>query len=316
MTAAVKLYTGETYTLPVLLAWELNYTAGVPCDAFWVRFVGNSAVTAQLHKAVTFFASQDGQRVFTGVVDEYHLEWGEDGIIVEVSGRGMAARLLDNQSPAQTYGTATTAMLLRDHVTCHGITVADAGNLSAVPGFSISSGTSEWSVLYQFAQYYSRVTPRFDRQGRLLLSKFPTEVSRTLDSTLPILSLQYREKRYGCLSSVLVQSKNQTYATSVTNSTFASQGGHAQQVVTMPSNGAFEALRYSGTYQLEKSQQERFTLEVTVAELFWGWPGELVQVKLNKAGCDGTWRISESKVCLDEGGARTELTLVAPSALI
>jgi prophage tail gpP-like protein len=281
-----------------------------------VRFLGDGTTTAQLHKASTFTASQDGQRVFTGVVDEYHLEWGENGAVVELSGRGMAARLLDNQSPAQTYGTATAAMILRDHVTCHGITVADSGKLSAVPGFSISSGTSEWSVLYQFAQYYSRVTPRFDRQGRLLLSQFPTEVSRTLDSSLPILSLRYGEKRYGCLSSVLVQSKNQTYATSVTDATFVSQGGHARQVVTMPSNGAFEALRYSGTYQLEKSRQERYTLEVTLATPFWGWPGELVQVKLNQAGCSGTWRISESKVCLDDGGARTELTLVAPSALI
>ena len=271
---------------------------------------------SQLHKAVTFTAQQEGSTVFTGVVDEYHLEWGMDGAIAEVSGRGMAARLLDNEARAQTYGTATTAMILRDHVTCYGIPVADSGNLASVPGFSISSGSSEWSVLYSFAQYYSRVTPRFDRLGRLLLSKFPTKAARTLDSSLPVLGLRYTEKRYGCLSSVLVQSKNRLYSTTVTDSSYLAQGGRARQVVTMPTNPAYQAMRYSGQYQLEKSRQERYLLEVTLALPFWGWPGELVEVKLDQAGCSGVWRIVESKVKLDETGQRTELILCAPDALI
>ncbi len=316
MTAILNLYDGTALTLPVLLAWELDYTAGVPCDAFWLRFHGSADLMPALHKAVAFTAKQDGNTVFTGVVDEYHLEWGERGEIIEISGRGMAAKLLDNEARSQTYGTATTAMILRDHVTRYGVTVADSGNLASVPGFSISSGSSEWSVLYNFAQYYSRVTPRFDRLGRLLLSKFPGTASRTLDSSLPITGLRYTEKRYGCLSSVLVQSKNQLYSTTVTDSAYLDQGGDARQVVTMPTNAAYQAMRYSGQYQLEKSRQERYLLEVTLALPFWGWPGELVQVKLERAGCVGTWRILESLVQLDESGQRTVLTLCAPDALI
>ncbi len=316
MTGILHLYDGTTLTLPVLLAWELDYTAGVPCDAFWLRFYGSGDLLPQLHKAVTFTAQEDGSTIFTGVVDEYHLEWGENGALMEISGRGMAARLLDNESRSQTYDTATTAMILRDHVTCYGITVADSGSLASVPAFSISSGSSEWSVLYNFAQYYSRVTPRFDRLGRLLLSKFPDTVARTLNSSLPLTGLCYTEKRYGCLSSVLVQSKNQLYSTTVTDSTYLSQGGNARQVVTMPTNAAYQAMRYSGQYQLEKSQQERYLLEVTLALPFWGWPGELVQVELDQAGCSGTWRILESKVELNEGGQGTTLTLCAPDALI
>ncbi len=316
MTGILHLCDGAALTLPPLLAWEMDYTAGVPCDAFWLRFRGSAGLMPALHKAVTFTGRQDGATVFTGVVDEYHLEWSENGALIEISGRGMAARLLDNESLSQTYGTATTAMILRDHVTRYGITVADSGSLAAVPGFSISSGSSEWSVLYHFAQYYSRVTPRFDRQGRLLLSGFPDTVARTLDSSLPITGLRYTEKRYGCLSAVLVQSKNQLYSTTVTDSSYLAQGGMARQVITMPTNAAYQAMRYSGQYQLDQSKRERYLLEITLALPFWGWPGELVQVDLDKAGCSGQWRVQESKVQLDEDGQRTALTLCAPDTLI
>ncbi len=316
MTGQLNLYDGTAVTLPVLVGWELNYTAGVPCDSFWLRYPGDSDSLTALSKAVTFVGTEDGQTVFTGVVDEYALEWGGDGAMVEISGRGMAARLLDNEAQAQDYTTATTAMLLRDHVTPYGITVADAGSLSAVPGFSISSGSSEWSVLYEFARYYNGITPRFDRYGRLSLAAFSDDTPLTLGEGNPITGLTYTEKRYGVLSSVLVQAKNQLYSTTVTNEAFLAQGGCARQVVTMPTNAAYQALRYSGRYQLQSSERERFRLAVTVAEAFWGWPGQLVTVELPRAGLGGTWRILESAVCLDETGARTALTLCERDAMI
>jgi prophage tail gpP-like protein len=316
MTGILSLYDGTSYTLPVPVAWEMDYTAGVPCDSFWLRFPAGAETVAVLRKAVGFTATEEGERVFTGLVDEFHLDWAGDGAMAELSGRGMAARLLDNESRAQTYEVATTAAILRDHVTCYGVEVGNSGSLRAVPGFTVSSGSSEWSVLYQFAQYYSRVTPRFDRWGRLLLSPFGSEVSRRLDRTLPIIGLRYGETRYGCLSSVLVQSKNQAYSTTVTDPDFIAQGGNARQVVTMPNNGAYEAMRYSGQYQLEKARQERFALEVTVALPFWGWPGEVVQVAVDEAGCSGTWRIRQCQVCLDGDGQRSVVTLVPTDALI
>ena len=37
VTAYVTTAAGRTFQLPVPLSWELNYTAGVPSDSFWVR---------------------------------------------------------------------------------------------------------------------------------------------------------------------------------------------------------------------------------------------------------------------------------------
>lgn len=313
MTGALQLWDGKTVTLPAMTGWELRYGAGVPCDAFRVQFPGDKGWQEALSKAVSFTAEENGQRVFTGLVDEVSLSWGEAGTLAELSGRGMAARLLDNEAPAQSYVSATAAQILRDHVTPFGVETAEPGALSAVPGFTVTGGSSRWSVLYQFARYYNGISPWFDRWGRLHLVPFSNEVSRTLDNTQPILGLTWREKRYGVLSRVLVQQRNRFTTAVVNNEAFLAQGGCAQQVLTMPTNTAYQALRYSGDYQLRASEQERYRLRAVLAGGFWGWPGELVQVNLPQAGVTGRWRIGEAVVELSRAGLTTELTLCRPA---
>ena len=50
--------------------------------------------------------TQEGKRVFTGVVDECLCQWDEQGCTAEISGRGMQALLLDNQAAAADFGQA------------------------------------------------------------------------------------------------------------------------------------------------------------------------------------------------------------------
>ena len=57
---------------------------------------------------------------------------------MEVSGRGMAARLLDNEALGQDYLYATQADILRDHVTPYGIQAALGGSLLPVARFSVA----------------------------------------------------------------------------------------------------------------------------------------------------------------------------------
>ena len=113
--------------------------------------------------------------MFSGVVDECEVNQGTEGLRLEVSGRGMAALLLDNEALGQDYGTATLEDILRDHVAPYGIELAGEASLPAVSPFSVPTGSSEWAVLYEFAQYCGGVCPRFDRAGRLVLEGW-TEV--------------------------------------------------------------------------------------------------------------------------------------------
>ena len=87
MTGYVTDWRGTRWTLPNLLSWRLEYTAGVPCDSFWLRCSWQAGNEASPTDWVTFTAKHDGERVFTGVVDECEVSLSQDGCLLEVSGR-------------------------------------------------------------------------------------------------------------------------------------------------------------------------------------------------------------------------------------
>ena len=136
MTGYVTDWRGVRWTLPNLLSWRLEYTAGVPCDSFWLRCTWDGDNTTRPGDWVAFSAWHEGEQVFAGVVDECEVTVSGQGRVLELSGRGMAALLLDNEALGQDYGSATQADILRDHVTPYGIIAA--------PGVTWSRRMSPW----------------------------------------------------------------------------------------------------------------------------------------------------------------------------
>lgn len=307
---------GGVLSLPALLAWRLSYTVGIPCDSFSFRFIWKTGLEQALARAVTITARENGETVFSGVIDEYESQWTAQGGTLLLSGRGLAARLLDNETVATEYQTATLADILRDHVTPYGIRVAKQSILPAVPNFSVSSGSSEWQVLYEFARYHGNVTPRFDRTGNLLLTTWENSTKVVLDDRVPVTELHYRYRRYGVLSEILVQDKTRQTAQRVENRTFLDLGGQCRRVLTMPGKSNYQTMRYSGQFQLDRSKSELIRAELTVAALFLAWPGDLVTLNRTGLGYNGTYRVLESTVEADEDGGRTRLTLGQPDAVI
>ena len=59
MTACVIGADQTRWTLPKLLAWRLEYTAGVPCDSFWVRCAWDADNTARPEDWVRFERSDE-----------------------------------------------------------------------------------------------------------------------------------------------------------------------------------------------------------------------------------------------------------------
>ena len=154
---------GRQWLLPQPTAWRMEHTAGTPCDSFWMRCPWEAGSGTKPGEWSRFWAEHGGERVFTGVVDECQVEQSGNGSVLELSGRGMAALLLDNEALGQDYGTATLEDILRDHVRPYGIQAAAGAKLPPVSPFSVATGSSEWSVVYDFARYYGGVAPRFDR---------------------------------------------------------------------------------------------------------------------------------------------------------
>ena len=307
---------GRQWLLPQPTAWRMEYTAGTPCDSFWMRCPWEAGSGTKPGEWSRFWAEHGGERVFTGVVDECQVEQSGNGSVLELSGRGMAALLLDNEALGQDYGTATLEDILRDHVRPYGIQAAAGAKLPPVSPFSVATGSSEWSVVYDFARYYGGVAPRFDREGRLVLTGWPERAERLIGDGTAVTELVYRDRRYGVLSQVLVRDRYSGQVETVTDGEFSAQGGMARRVMTMPGRSSYQAMRYSGQFQLDRSAAELVRMEAVVPVLFYGKPGDLVRIQRSDWDRNGSWRVVEASVQADEAGGRTRLELAVPDVVI
>ena len=312
----MKTWDGRSVTLPAPVAWRLEYGLGSPCDSFWVKLLWPGGDENTLEAGYRMTVLRDGQTVFTGVVDECRCLWSEEGSTAEITGRGMQALLLDNQAEAADFGWATLWEILRRYVTPYGIELDRWVELPPVWGFSVSSGSSCWKVLYQFARYYGGATPRFDRLGRLVLRGWEDGHPVTVDKDSPVTRTVLREKRYGVLSQVTVKDVSGWTRSTEVNWDFQARGGRAARVILVPKNTGYQARRYNARFQLDRSRAKARQVEITLAVPFAAWPGDLV--KLDRPGWsrNGVYRVQESSVSLGESGEETTLILGDPNAVL
>ena len=316
MTGCMVDAAGARWTLPALSAWRLEYTAGVPCDSFWLRcpWDGNNAVKPG--SWVGFEAEYKGERVFTGVVDEFAVLCGKDGLYLELAGRGMAALLLDNEAMPAEYQRATRADIIANHVSPYGITAVGGMGLAPVNGFLVSSGESEWSVVRRYACYYGGVVPRFDRQGRLVLDGHSGGGALRIRDADAVTGWEYREERHGVLSQVAVRRRTTRGTQWVSDPQFTAEGGRARRVITVPNTTGTAAMRYTADYQLRAARRGRVRMKITVAGAFLAWPGELAAVELRDFGADGQYRVAQTEVSCGSEGLTTTLVLGEPGSMI
>ncbi len=307
---------GTQLDLRTPIAFTLRYGLGSPCDSFSFRCPWTIGQETQLLDAARLTVRYLGEVVFCAVVDECECSIGDEGCTLELHGRGLQALLLDNEAASADYGVATLGDILGRYVTPFGITLAEEANLPPVAGFSVEGGSSCWLVLYQFARYYGGVNPRFTKTGQLCLSPWPQESGRVVDDKQPLRSLVWRCKRYGALSEVLVQNRVTMAEQRLRNEAFLAKGGSASRVITVPRNTSGASMRYTGSFQLQRSMAEWLRVEILLALPFAAFPGDMLTLARGGFGGNGRYRVLESQVTLDEGGFTTKLLLGEPEAIL
>lgn len=314
ITAEIIGYDGSRAELPAVRYWRMEYGTGTPCDSFELEcFWDGTAPEDMMHRGNRLTAAWEGERVFTGVVDEFEYRADGDGGRLTVSGRGMAALLLDNETPARQYQVATAQDILREHVAPYGIAVAERGSLPPVYGFQVEGGSSEWQVLDDFARKHGGVTPRFDREGRLVLSPWRDGERKVIDPADGVLEVRWGERRYGVLSEVLVRNPGiRNGERTVVNEAFKREGGRCRRVLTMPRKSGYRAMQCSGEYQIKRSMAERRWAAVKLCGVFRAWPGERISVRLERPKLTGEWRVAGTVTGVDQDGGYTILKLRAP----
>ena len=307
-----KLYTADhqIFALPPLLSWRVTHTGTVPCDSFSVTFVYQKEMEQALKTAAGFVAEEEGEVMLRAVVDEYTVDLDGNGLTATVSGRGYAARLLDNESRPVTYQQATLAEILQNHAEPYGITCGEIAEVRAASAYTVAAGSSQWKAVESFCRACGGFVPRFSREGELLAS--PEEEGRTLSigEGDPVLSCTLREDHYGVLTEALVIDKTQNQEFSVKNQEMIDKGGQCRRVLYTPGQSTWAAMRYTGEYQIARSKEDAWTAEVTLPGSFLAFPGDRAALSLERMGLAGTFRVAEAENRFDgRNGAVAALTL-------
>ena len=305
MTVRLITADGRQYQMPTLLTWDIRRTGGVPADSLEVTAVYDGALQEVLPLAYRFVAYRDDTVILRGVVDEYQVEASEDGLLLRVSGRGMAALLLDNEAEAVTYQKATTAEILRTHVFPWGVACNRWRSLSCGT-YKVTSGSSQWKALSDFTQKAGGFTPWFTAAGELVVEPLAgSGTRRKVDGTAPVLSCLRREQRYGVISEILIKDRTRKTSQTVSNSEFQRLGGSRRQVLYMPSASTYDAMRYTGNYQIQQSREGTRQVEVRLSGAFSAAPGDVVDLTYEPLKLYGTYDVVEAAT---EGGASGETT--------
>lgn len=310
MTGRIITCRHETWELPALLAWKVLHTGTVPCDSYSVTFLYDKSMAEPLHLAAGFLAMAGENVMLRGIVDEYTVTMGEAGLTATVSGRGYAARLLDNESRPLTYQGATLQEIIRNHVTPYGIQAAETAQVRADSTYTVAAGSSQWKALENFCRTYGGFSPRFGRDGRLLAAPEKEGKRLRIAGDDPVLSCVLREDHYGVLTEVLVIDKTRNASYSVRNQDMLDRGGQCRRVVYTPGQSTWAAMRYTGEYQIRQSKKGERTVEMTLPGSFLAFPGDIAEVDLEKLGLRGTFRVAEAENTFSrKNGATVTLTL-------
>lgn len=299
---------GVQYELPTLLRWEFSYTGSVPCDSFSLRCPYDPVMAETLRRAVRFRAREDGATEFEGVIDETNVTCDEKGMQLELSGRGLAALLLDNEAEAVSYERATMEEILKNHVTPYGIICLGYDAVTAA-SYRVANGSSQWKVLHDFAALHGGVEPYFDKAGTLELKRTHRGADVTIDAQTPVTALVYCDKRYGVIAEALVVDKRAGARQSVKNADFCARGGTSRRVFYVPAKSGAQTMRCTGEYQIRKSKEGAETLRVTIAGRFSAAPGDTAVVSGTKLGISGRFRVIECTRRFGESGEASELCL-------
>ena len=307
MTGFLTDYKGQRFKLPSFISWEINHTDGKSgTDSFEIKIPYEKTMAEPLENAVNFSLEYKGETVFYGVLDEYEVSISDKGMVALVSGRGMGAYLLDNRCEGEEFVSCTLSDMLRKYVTPYGIKIGRCDDMAPMYDYSVSVNESCLSALSGYTQFAGDITPRFSKDGKLMLtksggSKFKADIAEASDFTL-------RSRRYGVLSSVKVVTADGTQKIAE-NTAFLNKKGSATAVVTVPRKTSGNMIRYTGSYQIEKSCEGRYAVQMTVSQLFPCFPADVCI--LNSDFCEkGEYTVSETCCFGDENGYGTTIKLV------
>lgn len=307
MKGYLTLCGGGRVELPELLQWSIRVTDGDPCGSFSVRFRHTAAWLPVLEQAVRFAAEDGGGTVFSGVVDDFEVRLSEKGLLAEVSGRSMAALLMDNQVRAAEFVSAQLEDILRLYVRPYGVARIDAQAMRPVAGFTVETGYSCWQVLTGFCRHSADIFPRFLPDGTLVLRK-DGGARRVQIRQEQVLLCSYAQNRYGAAArQVMVNTRNGAQQVAE-NAALLALGGSCTHV-SGRAGSKVRATWRTAQQRLDDSARALRTVQVRLLGAEAVRPLDLVALDMPAMGLAGEFTVQAAVRSGDDTGVYTTLEL-------
>lgn len=310
MTVRLLTADGRQFELPVTLRWRILRTGGVPCDELEAVCLYDGKLGEVLPLCHRFAAYEGAEAVLLGVVDEYSLSVSGEGTLLHLSGRGLAALLIDNEAEAASYQQATLSEILRRHAAPY-VSCKKGRELQGSGVYRVASGSSEWRAVSGFTELAGGFVPHMTALGVLVPAPLAGSGRQLQAESGAVVGCTVRERRYGVLSEVLVKDKTGKAAETVCNEAFLRRGGRRRQVLYMPRKSDGEAMRYTGEHQIRQSRAGARQVLLTLPGAFRGEPGDRVALDYPPLGLRGEYDVTEAESRGGAAGTLTTLTMEA-----
>lgn len=209
---------------------KLSIEEDTPADAldliFAIDFKNDyQGKTIEEIKFIKIFDNDNNILIFNGIVDEQITRISDNGVLLELHARSLAALLLDNEANPCVYSLPSLEVIYNNHVKEYGF-VGFNGNKESFPKeFEVSKGISQWEVLNKFCKEYLNTVARVEPSSFINTnankgSKKISFSNKTNDS-IKYSYISENNKRVKVISEVAMRcSKDGVYSTKVFNKKF------------------------------------------------------------------------------------------------
>ena len=298
---------GEAVSLPELTAWRLIHTDGHGADSFSVTFPTQPSLLPRLARSAGFRACEGSETVFFGVTDEVEAVWAE-GFTTTLCGRGLAARLMDNQADGAQYFHLDLDTVLSRYVRPFGIDrIRVEGGPWRAQMLAVSPGTSCMRVLQGFCLHAGAPQPRFTPDGTLYIG--PGGGTHRLGEA-DILSARWRLCRYGVITEQYVRDLSSGVTRAAKDERLRAYDVSSVRYATR--SGPFtNVTERSAQQRINEARRELLTLELTLPGTCAAQCCDAVEVSLPELRAAGKFTITEICRQFDGKCETTQLRLRA-----
>ncbi len=271
-------------------------------------FAFEAAWLPVLKQAVGFTAEDGGRTVLTGLVDDFAVKLDRRGALAEVSGRSMAAALMDNQVRAAEFVSAQLEDILRLYVKPYGITRIDAVPMGQVANFAVETGYTCWQVLVGFCRHSADIFPRFAPDGTLVLRK-NTNPRRVVIEPEQVRACSYVQNRYGAAARQVMVNTRTGQQQVAENAELRRLGIQCTHVSGMTGGGKLRATWRTAAQRLADSARELRQAMVQLTGMADVSPGDAAELRLPGLGAAEELSVAAVVHCGGETGVFTTLEL-------